>query len=397
MVVGSYFPESFGGTEIFTKDLSEDLIKRGLDVCVICAGENNSIDIVKDIQAYTLHIECNPKSKLKHKISNKCLEIYNKKMKKVYYKILKEEKPDILHVQMFRTITPSIDEVAKKLKIKVIHTLHEPYSAWNFNAFDFDNYDKLLDTKPDKLTKKYQNKIKKIVNKIDYIIAPSDCALVYYKDLGFYSNSNIKIKIIRNAINFSEEKVKEKIQNKLNNNRNGKINFLYLGRLFYYKGIENLISIFKTIKNNNIYLTIAGNGPLENYVKENIKNDDRIKYVGFVDGKLKEEILYNSDVQICPSEFLETFGLVILEGYANANVIIASDVGDYKNNVVHKKTGYLFSAKNNVQLKQAIEYFCDEKNICECLKNTLKKLKTFNRNKMINDYIEVYKEILNED
>lgn len=396
MVVGSYYPDAFGGTEIFTKNLSEKLIKKQLEVCVICAGESNCVEIINGVKVYRIKMLRKEPINKKNKIYNKKLDIYNRNLKKQYYDILKAEKPDILHVQMFRTITPSIDEVAKELNIKIVHTLHEPYSAWNFNAFDFDSYDKLLDTKPNLRTKIYQRKIKKIVNKIDYCVAPSNVAINYYKNLGFFKNKKIKFKVIRNAIEFDINQVQNIINKKLNKERNGKINFLYLGRLFYYKGIETLIDVFKTIKNNNITLTIAGNGPLQNYVIENIKDDERIKYIGFITGGQKEKVLFESDVQICPSEFLETFGLVVLEGYKSGNVMISSNIGDLKNNVIHKKTGYVFESKNKIELKNAINYFTDEKNINYCLQNLLLKLQEYNEEKMINEYIDVYKEMLND-
>jgi len=106
---------------------------------------------------------------------------------------------------------------------------------------------------------------------------------------------------------------------------------LYIGRLHEKKGVEELIDAIATLELREKYdcvLTIAGSGDpvYEKYLKsmvESRKLSKRIRFVGFVTGNRKEDLLRWADAVIVPSH-TENFGIVIAESLARGIPVIAS-------------------------------------------------------------------------
>ena len=58
------------------------------------------------------------------------------------------------------------------------------------------------------------------------------------------------------------------------------------------KNILNLINAFKLIKNENITLTLIGDGSQKNIIKSKIKNDKRIKIKNFKNDNKLQKVFY---------------------------------------------------------------------------------------------------------
>lgn len=85
------------------------------------------------------------------------------------------------------------------------------------------------------------------------------------------------------------DEVKNQINQQNYNNRDKEeLICIYSGVLVEYNGLKNLIEASKLVSNKNFRLHIYGKGYLENYIKDEAKNDNRIEYKGLVSG---EEIL----------------------------------------------------------------------------------------------------------
>jgi glycosyltransferase involved in cell wall biosynthesis len=96
---------------------------------------------------------------------------------------------------------------------------------------------------------------------------------------------------------------------------NGRKEFriLYIGNLFQNKGIITLINAVKNIVQDgfeNVYLYIAGQGPLSEYVKSASKDLKNISYLGYVSEEKKMELLNNSDLFVYPSEDMYFFRII---------------------------------------------------------------------------------------
>ena len=101
-------------------------------------------------------------------------------------------------------------------------------------------------------------------------------------------------------------------------------------------------------------LKIAGAGPLENELKELSKNDNRVKFTGFLSDK---ELIdyYARSIAVIFVPFEEDYGLVTLEAMMSEKPVITfTDSGGVKEFVENGKTGIICEPNVN-SLKRAIE------------------------------------------
>jgi len=100
-----------------------------------------------------------------------------------------------------------------------------------------------------------------------------------------------------------------------------------VGRLTYAKGQWHLIRAFDRVRKKiyNARLIVLGQGPLDSYLKQLVKDlqlENSVFFMGFVNNPFK--FVKNSDVFVFPSLY-EGFGNVIIEALACGTPVIASD------------------------------------------------------------------------
>lgn len=119
--------------------------------------------------------------------------------------------------------------------------------------------------------------------------------------------------------------------------------FLFIGRLKYEKGIEDLLCAFSKINRENIHLVCVGHD--EDDIKDGLKNIN-LNYVHFVDfTKAPESYMAASDV-ICLPSYREGFGMVLIEAASVGIPSIASRIYGVTDAVVDGVTGILHQPKN---------------------------------------------------
>jgi glycosyltransferase involved in cell wall biosynthesis len=125
---------------------------------------------------------------------------------------------------------------------------------------------------------------------------------------------------------------------------------LFLGRLAEEKGLWTLIRAFESLP--HLALKIAGTGPLEDDLRDYVrrKNLGHIEIVGFKSGQEKWDLLRGSLFVVIPSEWYETFCLIVLEAYAAGKAVLAARIGSLPYVVEEGETGALFEAGNSDDL-----------------------------------------------
>lgn len=118
----------------------------------------------------------------------------------------------------------------------------------------------------------------------------------------------------------------------------------FTGRLLEEKGIIPLISSVEKIceKRDDVYLVLAGDGPLEEYVNEH--KSDHIIPVGRLEYPDVISLLVESDIFCMPS-FSEGFSTSVLEAVACNCYVITTERGGSKEIIVSKDYGTII--KNN--------------------------------------------------
>jgi len=135
---------------------------------------------------------------------------------------------------------------------------------------------------------------------------------------------------------------------------------LFVGRLVYYKGCDVLI---KSLANVDADLSIVGEGPLENELKELVESlglAERVKFYG----RLPDDqlfILYKEcDIFVLPSTLpTECFGLVQVEAMLCGKPIINTDLPTGVPWVsIHNETGITVPPANIPALTAALDKLC---------------------------------------
>jgi len=319
-------------------------------------------------------------------------------------KIIKEFKPDILHINSCSwVISPSPIIVAKKFNIPVVCTVHNFHyvcpNTWmmksekNICKSNFSFYCTYANCYPRKLKiKKFLNYFKVLIHRkilkkyVDIFICPS-------KILTNYMKKTLKINNVVYNPNFVKNySIKD---NALNDNY-----FLYVGRLSKEKGVDILIKAFSKLNENNynIKLKIVGSGiEKENLIdlcsKLNLNNS--IDFLGFVNEKKLKELYQGSKAIIMPSFWMENNPIVGLETLSFGKPLIGSNIGGIPELIIDNKTGYLFNPGNDGDLFNKMKNLLDDNKNIE-MGNNAKKFyfKNFTPEIHIKKIMDIYNSVI---
>jgi len=153
-----------------------------------------------------------------------------------------------------------------------------------------------------------------------------------------------------NGITEKEKLAPHAIREKWGLVENGYI--LFMARLVKEKGCHLLLKAYRGLETEKL-LVIAGDNSHREAYSENLKKQasDRILFIGFVDGREKDELLSNAYCYVLPST-LEAMPLSLLEAMNLGNCIIASDLPELK--AVLKDDGLLFRTGDALDLRDKL-------------------------------------------
>lgn len=131
------------------------------------------------------------------------------------------------------------------------------------------------------------------------------------------------------------------------------LKLLFVGRLAVQKGLPYLIDAVKDIPNNQVQLSIVGDGELAEELQTKVlkNNAKHIQFLGFV--KDVRALIAQHHVLVVPSLW-EVFGISISEGMAMGKAIIATRVGGIPELIQDGKGGYLCPPADAAALQKAI-------------------------------------------
>jgi len=135
---------------------------------------------------------------------------------------------------------------------------------------------------------------------------------------------------------------------------------LYFGRLSSpEKGVSDLIRAMQGL--SPLALKIAGGGPQKEPL-EGLTRDlglDNVEFVGHLEGEPLQRHIAESRFTVMPSRAYETLGKTILESYAWAKPVVASDLGSRRELVHDHKTGLLYPPGDVEALRAAVRYLAE--------------------------------------
>jgi glycosyltransferase involved in cell wall biosynthesis len=140
---------------------------------------------------------------------------------------------------------------------------------------------------------------------------------------------------------------------------------LYFGRLSREKGVGDLVRAMKLLP--GMRLIIAGDGPQRGELHDlaaglGLTN---VEFVGYARGSELHALIAQSRFTVLPSHAYETLGKTILESYAEARAVVASDLGSRRELVHEGETGLLYPMGDVNQLAASIRALGREPDLAE--------------------------------
>ena len=330
----------FGGAEVRLLNQKRELMRRGHVVRIFSSNFDYGKKNFSDYRFSGFNV--NEKSIIKW-----FNQIFNLRSYFKLKEILKEFKPDIIHIfNIYYQVSPSVLKCLKNIPTIMSICSYEmicpmgavPASSVKCNYKFGKQCLKCIGSFKGYYYEKIKQKVYKILlNNIDIFVAPSKNIKKNFIKQDFI---NSKIITIYNGIKlfkYSEVKDTKKI--------------LYVGRLYKEKGVEYLLNaiplIFKKIP--KVRCDIVGDGPererLERLVKK-LKLSKNVKFLGKIAYEKIEECYRRSTVVVIPSICPEAFCLVGLEAMSVGRAVVGTNIGAIPEWLEDGRTGFLVEPKN---------------------------------------------------
>lgn len=321
----------YGGAERHMLELARHLDRDKYQVTLVCSGYKQLNPWCKQWTERGFNVH---RLKVAHKHDPRHLTQLKK--------ILKKEKPQILHLHLWNPggCRYAFRAVNKK-QTKLIATEHDPFPL-----------------------KGLKNRIKKnCLKKTDLTIAVSnanhDMLVKNYPELKgkiVTIHNGIDIKNFQNNIIRFSSQHKKQVKEKLFKADLNDFIILSVAALHERKGLKYLIEAYAKVreKNPKSKLVIVGEGPerkkLEKLIK-NLKLDNDVLLTG--ERKNVAQILKSGDLFLLPS-IKEAFGLVLVEAMAIGLPVVGTNAGGIPEIIENNKSGKIVEAGNSGQLADTI-------------------------------------------
>ena len=383
-----YYPYKIGGAEISVKNLAEQLAKdASVRVGVITIGEKDDCFILNNVEVWRVKIEnsywsFDGKTKTTYqKLLWHIKDVDNNKYTDKIIKVIKKFQPNIINTNNLSGISVNVWNIARKLDIKVVHTLRDYYLQCPKTTKFKNNIScssQCVDCKILSLMKKSTSQ------KVDAVIGISNFILEDHIEKGYFLHS--KKQVVYNGFDFKTTKKERTIYK-----NNSFVVFGFIGQINKSKGIELLIESLNRLKKfPNWKLLIAGNIELNYKIKlQNRLDNGRVEFLGYTN---TNEFFNLIDVLVVPSIWQEPFGRVVLEGIINKKIVLGSKKGGIPE-LLTNNTSFQFNPEL-MDMTRLLNQILKSPEVLNEFNFDQEILKQFSLDYSIERYIEVFNDIL---
>ena len=380
MLTWEYPPRVVGGISKVVYDLSHKMVKEGNEVTVVTYKDGDNVKYYendKGVEVYRVdNYMIRPNNfidwimQLNFNMITKANEIINK-----------NGKFDVIHAHDW-LVSYSAKSIKESYNIPLISTIHATESGRNSGIHDE--------------TQRY-------INDSEWMLTYESSEVIVNSN---YMKNEVqrlfglpydKINVIPNGVNlqlFSNVNVDYDFRRQYAMD-NEKI-ILYVGRLVYEKGIQNLIAAMPKIldRYHDSKLIICGRGGMIDDLREQVKYlgiDNKVYFAGYCDSKKMQKMYKCADVAVFPSTY-EPFGIVAIESMLSGTPTIVSDVGGLNEIVEHGVTGMKSYAGNANSIADSVLALLFDPKLCANIsQNAIKKVKeNYNWAKITDNTYYVY-------
>lgn len=331
-----YYPHT-GGVERYVHQLSQKITELGNKVTIVTFNTENapSFEINENLRIYRLPT-------IKFLGGRYPLPRYNRK----YYQMIKE----ILELDIDFIITNMRFYLSSLIAAKIARRKNIPSILIEHTTGHFTVNNPILDW----IGHHYEHFISNIVKKkIDYFYGVSKACSYWLAHFGIKSDGEIY-----NGVDCSYQvsnyfNIRQKYQLPEDS-----LILFFAGRLIIEKGILFLTEAVNELNKEfkNLFLFIAGVGPLYEEIKIKYKNSANILLLNQIDYDSVMNFLSQTDMVVIPSYYPEGLPTLILEAGANCCPVVTTPMGGAKEIVADENYGLTIEPKNVEEIKRAIIY-----------------------------------------
>ena len=178
----------------------------------------------------------------------------------------------------------------------------------------------------------------------------------------------------------------------------GPFRFLYVGRLYKGKGLEELVTAFARVSERlEVRLDIAGRGPLEVPVRTLVSElglDHSVTLKGYLDGVELDDLYERSDALVLPS-YREGFPTVYLEAMDHGLPIVTTSIRGAVDSLRPDVNALLVSPGSIDELAVAMTRLASDPGLCSTMgANNVQKLEEFRPNRVVEDYVAAIRSLM---
>lgn len=166
---------------------------------------------------------------------------------------------------------------------------------------------------------------------------------------------------------------------------------LFLSRIVPGKGLETLINAYKQIKTDKKLIVAGESVYVNDFQQEILKNastDERIRFVGFVEGNILQELYSNTALFVFPSE-AEGMPMCLLEAMSYNTKCLVSDIPE--NIEVGKHYVETFKVGNENDLKEKLEKCINESQSIFSSDSRMYIESNYNWNRVVDETLRIYR------
>jgi N-acetyl-alpha-D-glucosaminyl L-malate synthase BshA len=372
MKIGITCYPTVGGSGIIATELGMLLADRGNEIHFITSSVPFRLDRIHP-QIYFHEVELNHYPVFQY-------PPYDLALATKMAEVIDREKLDILHVHyaMPHAICAILARDIADHEVKIVTTLH----GTDITVLGVDHT--------------FKKMIKHGIEQSDAVTAVSNSLVQQTQEM---LDSKKSISVIYNFVNEAEYYKKQlpSLKTEYGIHKDEKV-IIHISNFRKVKRLDDIIHTFNLIKNHvKSKLLLIGDGPEYAAATELVNQLGLTEDVFFL-GKQKNisELLSISDLKLLLSE-KESFGLVLLEAMACEVPCIGTNVGGVPEVIDHGKTGYLVDLGDvESAAKYAITLLTNEEQLNRFSINARQHAEIdFHSSKIVNQYIELYDKVLN--
>lgn len=407
----TYYPMT-NGVAVFTTNLAKGLKKRGHEVIVISpsftgkkhthtdpeTGVINHYLTAKRFHLYPDQI---------HKIPEK-KEVLGVKMPRLTYKnglwlstrprreikkILRDFKPDVIHLQTAGPVGLGVMNYVKKTDTPLVSTGHS-------YPDNFTSQFKLLKPIKRPVDAAVRHYLNSFLKNAEYATMPTEMAI---EELIPENRKRFKVPVeaLSNGVDLStfkpgepSKKILEKYHLKKDRPR-----VLYIGRIDPEKSIENVIKAFSKVlsKIPEAEFILIGDGADKSRLEKLTENLEITWNVHFLGRILPPDLyeLYRTGSVFATASETETQGIVLIEAAATGLPLVAVDAGAVKEICRNNENGFLCQPDDIDKIASSLVKILSNKDLQKKMSEaSLKIAKTHDLNHTLERFEEIYREVI---